>query len=164
MEQAAAILRAEIAAALDDRRHTAEETKWEEAAAHAAALTAAERERRAVDLASQRVQAMTRAVAANLNNSNANRNKISAANTGPSIAQMKVELQILRDEEEVRARRIASIEADIQGTQARIGQQAQAYEVVLRQIADVKTEFAGREVRYKKKLKLKLKIEIFLLI
>lgn len=145
---AVTLLRAEIAAILDDRRHTIEETKWEEAAAHAAALTAGERERRAVDLASQRVQAMTRAVAANLSSNGGNNNSRHSNNrTGPSIAQMKVELQILRDEEEVRARRISGIESDIQGTQARIGQQAQAYEVVLRQIADVKAEFAAREVR-----------------
>jgi hypothetical protein len=141
METAAAALRAEISALYDERKVIAEAARRTQAQSAAASAEFAAREGRAVDGAAQRVAALTTHIAAQ--GAAAGRANDAAA---AAAAHMKVELQVLRDEEEVRAKRIAGLEGGIKKIQGRIAAQAGAYEDVLRNIAGVKGEFASGAV------------------
>jgi hypothetical protein len=149
----AAQLRAEISATQDARQRVSEEARKSEAASASALAEAARREQMAVAFASQRVDALARArtvAAAGAGNGGSPRKAgagAGGAGGAPPLSQLRAELAVLRDEEEVRARRMAGLEASIREVQERIAGQAAAYEDVLRKIEDVRATFTTREVR-----------------
>ncbi len=140
-EALAAQLRAEISALFDERRQLVEDTRRKEAVATASAVASSDRERRALETASQRAEELAKAAKAALI---AQRGAAGAG--AAAAAQMHVELMVLREEERVRQTRIGTLEKDINTTQTKIAAQAVAYEGVLRHIADVKTDLAAKEV------------------
>jgi len=139
-------LRSEISNLYDTRKQIADELRNNDIQTSTKIREFNQREQKAVEYSKQRVDILTKNLKLKRNNDpNSSSNDIHA-NNASLAAQIRLELQTLNDEEQTRNQRILNLEYEIKNIQTRISNQASSYESVLKQIAEVKTDFGSKEV------------------
>lgn len=139
-------LRSEISSLYDQRKQIADDLRTNDINTSTKVRELNQREQKAVEYSKQRVDILTKNLKLKRNNDHSSSARDMQANNASLAAQMRNELQSLMEEEQVRNQRILNLEYEIKNIQTRISNQASNYEYVLRQIAEVKTDFGSKEV------------------